>query len=122
MLSLKNFYGLNTVKRKISPQYAREIQDMVIKKGLTRVRPGFTKDTDYAFSGAILGMFNYKRKNGVSANLLASDYGSLYDGFEWPQYGFGEIGGFDFPAGFTYWNGWLFIADRTYSLRRTRRQ
>ncbi|KKL26669.1 hypothetical protein LCGC14_2392950, partial [marine sediment metagenome] len=39
LLNVKNFLGLNTMKRKLPPQLAREISDMVSERGLTRTRP-----------------------------------------------------------------------------------
>ncbi|KKN73618.1 hypothetical protein LCGC14_0399340 [marine sediment metagenome] len=95
LLSIKNFLGMNTTKRKLPPQQAREISDMVSERGLTRTRPGFGKYNVLAQSGAILGIFDYRRKNGQKGYLFADANG---DWWEWEQFHFGpeEDGGDNF--------------------------
>lgn len=77
LLTLQQFLGMNTTKRKITPPYASEIQDLVSERGLTKTRPGFGKYNVTAQSGAILGIFDYRRKSGQKGYLFANANGEI---------------------------------------------
>ncbi len=83
LLSVKNFLGMQTTKRKLPPRYAREIQDMISERGLTRVRPGFTKYNPQAQFAEILGIFDYRRKSGQTGDFFYDTV--TYEANELPQ-------------------------------------
>lgn len=87
LISLKNFYGMNTLKKKLDPRSAREMADMVAERGLIKTRPGFGKYNVVAQSGAILGIFDYRRKNGQMGFLMPDANGDIY---KWEQFHFGS--------------------------------
>lgn len=77
-MNIKQFQGMNTVRNKLSPEVCSEQQDMVSQRGQVKTRGGFAKFNPLAFSGGILGLFDYKCKNGLRYMLAFDNTGNAY--------------------------------------------
>ena len=83
LLSIRNFRGCITTGdiKDISPEHAYEQSDMcnTLLDSIS-TRSGTTKYFTTAFSGSILGLFQYRRRNGQLATLSATANGDIVEG------------------------------------------
>ncbi len=83
LLSIKNFRGIVTIgdSKDIPPEHVREQQDLTnTLLDAISTRPGTTKFNTTAFSGGLLGLFQYRKKNGQLAVLSATTNGDIISG------------------------------------------
>ena len=83
LLNIKRFYGMVTIGSPIQIPTTHCIDQSDMSHTLLdtiSTRAGFTKLNTTAFSGGILGLFDYKRKSQASTILSATDNGDWVSG------------------------------------------